>query len=128
MVIEVLLVLVLFQVKHLVADFLLQSQYILENRRKYGHPGGLLHVGYHVAGSAICLLVVGCDLRTLVVLLVAEALIHYHLDWTKDNLVASKSLTTTDAGFWNFLGLDQLLHQFTYIGMAWYFATSLAPG
>ncbi len=128
MVTEVLLVLILFQVKHLVADFLLQTQYILENRRKYGHPGGLLHVGYHVAGSAICLLAAGCDIRTLVVLMATEALIHYHLDWAKDNFVASKSLTTTQAGFWNMLGFDQLLHQFTYIGMAWYFAMSLAPG
>jgi len=128
MVHQVLVVLILFQIKHLIADFVLQSQYILQNRRKYGHPGGLLHVAYHITGTAICLLAVGCDLRILVTILVAEALIHYHLDWTKDNLVASKSLTTTDAKFWNLLGLDQLLHQLTYLGMAWYFSTSLGPG
>lgn len=128
MVTQVLVLVALFQVKHLVADFLLQSQYIIQNRRIYGHPAGILHVAYHLAASAICLWLVGCDIPTALTLLIAEALIHYHVDWAKDNIVTAKSLTPTDNAFWHLLGFDQLLHHLTYLGMTAYFALRLTAG
>jgi hypothetical protein len=125
MVIQVLIVLMLFQVKHVIGDFFLQSSYILSNRMFYGHPAGMLHVGYHLIGSAICLLIVGCDFSMIAILLLVEGLIHYHVDWAKDNYIARKSITPKEARFWNLLGFDQLLHHLTYIGMTGYFAYSL---
>lgn len=122
---QLLLVLLLFQIKHLVADFVLQSAYILNNRKVYGHPGGLLHVAIHLAGSLASLLVIGGNSQTIVILLLAEAVIHYHIDWFKDNLAAARSWTPKDAEFWYLLGFDQFLHQITYLGMIYYLSTTL---
>lgn len=117
---QVLFILLLFQIKHLCADFLLQTPYILNNRRIYGHPGGLLHVAHHLALSGVVLLVAGCDLRPLALLLLAEGIVHYHIDWSKDNIVTALKVTPQHARFWHLMGLDQLLHQATYLGMVWY--------
>lgn len=120
---EVLVLLLLLQTKHVIADFFLQNAYIIQNRRVYGHPGGLLHVAIHMAGSLAALLVVGTAPLTLAGLLVAEAVIHYHLDWSKDNFVAWRGLTPQDAMYWHATGIDQFLHQLTYLGMAaWWVA------
>jgi hypothetical protein len=115
----------LFQVKHLLADFVLQSPYILENRRFYGHPGGLLHVAIHLVGSLIVLLIVGTPAAVIALLLLVEGVIHYHLDWAKDNFVFRRQLTTQDPVFWYATGLDQTLHQLTYIGMAAYWISAI---
>lgn len=117
---KVLLVLLLFQIKHLCADFLLQTPYILNNRRIYGHPGGLLHVAHHVVLSGVVLLLTGCDLTSLAVLLIVEAVVHYHIDWSKDNIVKALAVTPQHPRFWHLMGLDQLLHQATYLWMVWY--------
>lgn len=116
----------LLQAKHVVADFMLQSRYIIDNRRYYGHPGGLLHVGIHAAGSFGALLVVGLPgLVATLGLLLFEAVVHYHVDWTKDNLVQRFHLTPRDATFWYATGIDQGLHQLTYLAMAIYWAMQL---
>lgn len=116
----------LLQVKHVIADFVLQSPYIIENRRFYGHPGGLLHVAIHAAGSLAALAIIGLPgLVTVLLLILAEAVVHYHIDWSKDNLVASMDLTPKDAGFWYATGIDQGLHQLTYLAMAAYWVLSV---
>ncbi len=120
--IGVLTLLCLFQVKHVLADFVFQSPYILTNRRFYGHPGGLLHVAIHLAGSFAALLVVGAPAGMIAFLLCAEGLIHYHLDWSKDNFVAAQNLTPRDSVYWYATGVDQALHHLTYIAMAAYWA------
>lgn len=109
----------------MLADFVFQGPYILANRRFYGHPGGLLHVAIHLAGSLVALLVMGTAASMIAILLAAEALIHYHLDWAKDNFVAARHLTSRDATFWYATGVDQMLHQLTYIGMAGYWASAI---
>ena len=117
-----LLLILLLQIKHLVADFFLQNAYILRHKRFYGHPGGLLHVAIHLVGSLAALLAVGTALPVLTALLAVEALVHYHLDWAKDNLVLWRGLTPGDAAFWYAIGIDQALHQLTYLGMAFWWA------
>ena len=122
-VVEVLVLLLLLQTKHVIADFFLQNAYIIQNRRFYGHPGGLLHVAIHLAGSLAALVIVGTAPLTLAGLLIAEAVIHSHLDWSKDNFVARRGLTPRDAVYWYATGIDQFLHQVTYLGMAaWWIA------
>jgi hypothetical protein len=46
-----------------------------------------------------------------------EAVIHYHIDWTK---VKFGIKDITKPMFWTQFGLDQLAHQITYILMAWF--------
>jgi hypothetical protein len=123
--IGVFALLCLFQVKHMFADFVFQGPYILDNRRIYGHPGGLLHVAIHLVGSLAALLIVGASASVIAVLLLAEALIHYHVVWAKDNFVTARHLTSRDAEFWYAMGFDQLLHHLTYIGMTAYWAAAI---
>lgn len=118
--VQALLLLALLQVKHALADFVLQSPYIIENRRHYGHPGGILHVAIHAAGSLAAFLVAGPPgLFVLAAILLAEAVLHYHIDWTKDNFVRARALSPSDAVYWYATGTDQFLHQLTYLGMVW---------
>ena len=70
---DVLVLLLLLQTKHVIADFFLQNAYIIQNRRVYGHPAGLLHVAIHLLGSLAVLLVVGAAPQTLAALLIVEA-------------------------------------------------------
>lgn len=104
--------------KHVLADFLLQSRYILDNRRIYGHPGGLLHVAIHAGLSGIIIAAFGPPAAGLfAAVIVGEALAHYHIDWIKDNLVTRLGLGPEDRGFWYATGVDQGLHQMTYLAM-----------
>lgn len=109
----------LFEVKHFVADYLLQSKYVVFNKGRYGHPGGLLHVAIHMAASVPVLLALAIPLPGLIATILCEGIVHYHLDWAKDRLQARLRLTTTDRAYWALFGTDQLLHQFTYIAMLW---------
>lgn len=114
-----LALLLLLQIKHLVADFVLQGPYILDNRWRYGHPGGLLHAGLHVAGSALAFAAVGGPAAAIAAILVTEGVVHYHIDWAKDNYTRARALTPRDGSFWRAIGIDQCLHQVTYLGMGW---------
>ena len=107
----------LIQVKHVIADYMLQSRFILDNRHRYGHPGGLLHVGFHVVGTVIILIGLGTAWSVIALIALLEALFHYHLDWAKDNFTRSRGLGTEDALFWWAMGIDQFLHQLSYIVM-----------
>lgn len=122
MTIDVLFLVLLLQVKHVFADFFLQGPYIINNRRFYGHPGGLLHVAIHLVGSLVVLLVMGTPLALMGWLLLAEGVFHYHVDWLKDNFNLRFQLTPRDPLYWQAMGVDQGLHQATYLAMAlaWY--------
>lgn len=119
---SVLWLLVLLQVKHALADFGFLTPYMLGNRMKYGHPGGLLHVAVHLAGSAVAFLAVGTSAGPAAALLVAEGVFHYHLDYVKARWTRSSGKTASDPGYWYALGADQLLHQLSYLAIAAWWA------
>lgn len=114
---SVLIILLAFQIKHFVCDFPLQKfPYMYQNKGKYLHFGGILHALVHAIGTAII-----CELAGLPGWLVlADFIIHYHIDWAKMKLNNKYKLSPTNSeNFWILLGFDQLLHQLTYIGMVW---------
>lgn len=121
-VVVVLALVLALQIKHLIADFYLQNPYIIQNRRYYGHPAGLLHVGIHLAGTLVVLLLFVTPLWLIASILACEGVFHYHLDWAKDNYGANRGLTPRDAAFWHAMGLDQALHHASYLAMAWAWA------
>jgi hypothetical protein len=47
-----------------------------------------------------------------------EFVIHYHIDWTKEQFMRRMKLTQSDNAFWYALGADQLAHHLTYVGIA----------
>ena len=51
-------------------------------------------------------------------ILIVEALVHYHIDWAKDRIVLRYALTPKDRNYWIATGTDQALHHLTYVAMA----------
>jgi hypothetical protein len=44
-----------------------------------------------------------------------EFVLHYHVDWLKEQLTRRNGLTAQDRGFWLALGTDQLVHSLSYL-------------
>ena len=102
--------------KHTVADFFLQSPYQYLNKGTYGHPGGFVHAGIHVALTPLVYLVlVPSSLLLAGAIALGEFAVHYHVDWLKEQVTHRNGWTTRDPGFWHALGADQLVHGVTYI-------------
>ncbi|MGA8689874.1 MAG: DUF3307 domain-containing protein [Methyloceanibacter sp.] len=102
--------------KHAVADFYLQTAYQYLNKGTYGHPGGFLHAGIHVALTPLVYLVLApASLLLAAGIALGEFVLHYHVDWLKEQLTRRNGLTAQDRGFWLALGTDQLVHSLSYL-------------
>lgn len=115
----VLGLLILLQVKHVLADFFFQTKRMLSGRNEYLHLGRMQHAGMHAVFSVVALLVVGAPLVFTLVLCLIEGVVHYHIDWAKGRHSAATNYAPTDGGYWRAFGVDQLLHQLTYVAMIW---------
>jgi hypothetical protein len=104
--------------KHAIADFYLQSAYQYLNKGKYGHPGGIIHAAIHIALTPLVYLVLlPGSLLIAAGIAAGEFLVHYHLDWLKEQITQRNGLTPQDRGFWCALGTDQFLHGLTYLAI-----------
>ena len=104
--------------KHAVADFYLQTSYQFLNKGIYGHPGGLIHAGIHVALTPLVYLVLApASLLVALAITVGEFFVHYHTDWLKEQINRRKGWTVNDHNFWSLLGTDQLVHGLTYLAI-----------
>ncbi len=113
----VLWAMVAFELKHFVCDFVLQTSYQYRNKGIYGHAGGLIHAGLHLLGSIPALLILTSHPVPIMLMLAAEFVIHYHADWAKQQIDERLKLTIDMLPYWIIFGLDQLVHQLTYVGM-----------
>lgn len=103
-------------VKHTIADYFLQTAYQFKNKGIYGHPGGLIHAGLHIALTpAVFIVLPPASVLQAAAILAGEFVVHYHLDWTKEQLVKRYELTQANPWFWHLFGLDQLGHSLTYL-------------
>lgn len=118
---SIFLLLILFQIKHWYIDFVDQTNEEVEHKGIYLDWIGLRHSLKQGLGTAICLLLVfGFEFWPFCVILgVFDFLAHYHIDWSKINLNKRLGYTIDMPQFWALLGLDQLAHQLTYIGIAY---------
>jgi hypothetical protein len=115
-----LIVLALLLCKHMVFDFVLQTRYQLDHKHIYGHPGGLLHAGLHLVGTAAAIAVARPSPMLLGAILAAEFVVHYHVDWIKEQLLRRGGWARSDVRYWVVFGGDQLIHQLGYILIAWF--------
>jgi hypothetical protein len=113
----VLAALLVLQLKHCIADFVLQSSYQFLNKGKYGHPGGLIHAGIHVLGTLFVFLVITPSLLLGAVIVAGEFVAHYHIDWLKERTVKYNQWVFPQSEFWWTFGADQALHQVTYVAI-----------
>lgn len=102
--------------KHAVADFYLQTPYQYLNKGRYGHPGGFIHAGIHTALTPLVYLALAPgSLLVAGGIALSEFVLHYHIDWLKEQVTHRNGWTTRDPGFWHALGTDQLVHGLTYL-------------
>jgi hypothetical protein len=108
------------EVKHYIADYLLQSAWILRGKGDFRLPGGYAHAGIHAALSLIVLLLCGTPPAAAAAIIVAEFIVHYALDYSKIRYSAGVQINSEPRKFWALHGGDQLAHQLTYAAMIYF--------
>ena len=110
-----LLALVVFQLKHFACDFALQTPRQIQAKGIYGRLGGLEHSALHAITSVPALLILTRSPMAITIVVVCEFLVHYHVDFAKARIDKSQGFSDTSRAYWIVFGLDQLVHQMTYL-------------
>jgi hypothetical protein len=111
--------------KHAVADFYLQTAYQYSNK-EIRPSGGIIHAGIHAALTPLVYLLLPGSLLMVGAIALGEFLVHYHIDWLKEQITHRNGWTAQDPGFWHALGTDQLLHGLTYLAIVAVLVAALA--
>ncbi len=118
---ETLLLLLLLQIKHWYADFVIQTYMQTVKKGVWLHPTGISHSLDHVWCSMVALLAFNffhyIPATVIVLITLLEGLIHYVIDFVK---VKYGCKDNTKPLFWNQFGMDQLAHQLCYLAMVAY--------
>jgi len=118
---EILILLLLLQLKHCYADFYLQTYMQTIKKGVWMDPIGISHTVEHMYCSLIVIflfaLSVPVSLAGIILVVLIEGVTHYLVDYGK---VKYGSKDNTKPIFWTQFGLDQLAHQATYLWMVWY--------
>ena len=118
---EILALLLLFQIKHWYADFKIQTYMQTVKKGVWLDPIGISHTADHIWTSLTCLLAFSIfypvSASTIILVAFAEGIYHYLIDYTK---VKYGCKDNTKPLFWNQFGLDQLAHQASYLAIAAY--------
>ena len=122
MTITVFILLALFGIKHFIADFVMQYDYMLREKGIYGATGGVHHSLVHASFTFLILVFFCSDAHVVIPLSFADFVLHYHIDYFKQQL--NRGLTSADRMFWVWLGADQALHYLTYVGIISYVTLS----
>lgn len=115
-----LLLFVGLELKHLVADYFLQPAWMLAGKGNFAKPGGYAHAGVHAALTAVVLLLANVPAETLTLLVAAEFVVHYLLDFSKISYSRGVHADTSPRRFWALHGVDQFAHQLTYAAIIWF--------
>ena len=110
-----LLVVAFLQLKHFICDGPLQTLAMVRSKSIYGAPLGILHSALHGLGTGLVFLIAGFSPHVALGLAVIDFAIHYHVDFTKENIIKYFGWNTNNAQFWWALSADQALHQVTYL-------------
>ena len=105
------------EVKHFLADYVLQTGWMIAGKGALARPGGYIHAGIHALGSAVVLLLGRIPLWSVLLLVLGEFVIHYVLDFAKAGYGHGVDPDENAQRFWALHGLDQLFHQLTYVAM-----------
>lgn len=115
---EILLLLLLLQIKHWYADFKIQTYMQTVKKGVWLDPIGISHTADHIWGTLVVLMIFNfihpVAALTILAVAVAEGLYHYLVDYTK---VKYGCKDNTKPLFWNQFGLDQLAHQVSYLAI-----------
>jgi hypothetical protein len=102
--------------KHFLFDWVFQTESEIQHKGRYLDSKGVTHSIKHGIGTFLVFSLTSVPLAVSLGLL--DTLIHYHIDFLKQNLTSKLELSPKDKMFWNLIGLDQFLHSLTYVGLA----------
>jgi hypothetical protein len=105
------------EIKHFVADYLLQPAWMVANKRDWRHAAGYVHAAIHSGLTLLVLLAVGTPVPLAPGLAAGEFAIHFGLDFAKAHYSEGVRSASRPGLYWAQHGLDQLLHQLTYVGI-----------
>jgi hypothetical protein len=118
---ELLFLLLLIQIKHCYADFVMQTYLQTVKKGVWLDPTGISHTTDHMICTLIAMLVfsffVPVSAFAIIFVTLIEGIVHYLVDYGK---VKYGCKDNTKPIFWTQFGLDQLAHQVTYIWMIWF--------
>lgn len=118
---EILALLVLLQIKHWYADFVIQTYMQTVKKGVWLNPIGISHSMDHVWGTLTVLLLFSffhyISVTAILAVSLIEGITHYIIDYVK---VRYGCKDNTKPLFWNQFGMDQLAHQLTYVAMIAY--------
>lgn len=135
---DIILFLLLLQVKHFLADGPLQTAYQYLHKGDPEHPGGYVHAAIHYAFTLAICVVMGVP----AIIACIDPVSHYIIDYYKVNLTKRKAwsrmvmrsiwkpdelsgdtlppgLLVTSNNFFHALMADQLAHQLVYVFIVW---------
>lgn len=113
----------LFIVKHLLADFLLQTSWMAQGKeRPHAWAKPLLaHVGVHAAGT---LLIASLMAPSLIWLALLDFVVHGAIDRCKTLIQQRHHFKVDQAAYWWLFGVDQTLHHLTHLLFAVWIAAA----
>lgn len=110
------LLFIAFIIKHFICDFPLQVPFMFLNKGRYGHFGGISHAAIHGLGTWIIQIIFTGN--PFAPFFLVDIIIHYHVDWAKNQINDRYKLNPANKYFWWLLGADQLAHYLTYALLA----------
>jgi hypothetical protein len=118
---DILILLLLLQIKHWYADFKIQTYMQTVKKGVWLDPIGLSHTVDHIWTTLAVLMIFSIffpiALIKIIIVVVLEGPYHYMIDYIK---VKYGCKDNTKPLFWNQFGLDQLAHQASYLAIAFY--------
>lgn len=114
-----------FQLKHFIADFPLQSRYMLQKTRSDWAfiPPLALHSAIHAAMTLAIVAYFRSDLWWLAVF---DFIIHFVMDRIKSGpRYLGRFNDTKQNGFWIAMGFDQMVHHLTHLAIIWVLVVSM---
>ena len=113
--ISLLILYVVFRLKHFICDFMLQSDWMALNKGRAGKEGYqalLSHAGIHACGTLIIMVIFAPFFWWLGLV---DFAIHSIIDRFKGLITKKNDWQAKDTYFWWALGADQEMHNFTHL-------------
>jgi hypothetical protein len=108
-----IMLLVVFQVKHLVADFLLQTKWTIGKEQANGWLAPLI---VHAGGHAAIMLLIALLLNPAFWWLgVVDLVVHAEIDRGKTLTTRALGVQEGERVWWRIFGIDQMLHHLTHL-------------
>lgn len=104
---------VVFQLKHYVCDYLLQTKYMLGKFKLKGWFLPLLsHCSFHAVATLIIVKFFGGSNEVALYVAVFDLIAHFFMDWVK--VENSRDMSHSNPKYWYILGFDQMFHHLTH--------------